>query len=264
MQLFNLYLAVWLLLSVSSSQNSPLILYDATKQGTPDTQNFGYLTSPVLRADAKQSFSDGATILDTTQVKSESAGYFSKNNFLPNLTRSSGFSLDFTVQILAENHEGSDKNGDGKGDRAGFSVILLGNDRKGIEVGFWTDRIWVQDDGKNLFLQAEGVNFDTTKQLNPYTLLIQGESYTLTNGQTKLLSGKLRDYSQFGYPYNQANFVFLGDNTGSAQAKIKLSKVNLNLMGEAANTRPTAETVNNDLLQKFLAVIRSIFAPFTF
>jgi len=53
--------------------------------------------------------------------------------------------LSFTVQVVEEYHADSDKDGDGVGDRAGFSVIALSSDAQGIEVGFWKDQIWAQE-----------------------------------------------------------------------------------------------------------------------
>lgn len=41
-------------------------------------------------------------------------------------------------------------------ERAGFSVILLGADRRGIELGFWRDQVFAQAD-QPLFTRGENV-----------------------------------------------------------------------------------------------------------
>ncbi|MDQ4076381.1 MAG: hypothetical protein M3220_09070, partial [Chloroflexota bacterium] len=209
-----------------------VVLYDGALGGTPDRQGFLYLTQP-LRAEATQSFEDGVTTLDTTVVREEMVGYFSRSTLMPTLDRMRGYTVSFTVQVASEDHAGSDKDGDGVGDRAGFSVIVLGEDLKGIELGFWEDEIWAQADGINppgneIFTHAEGVAFDTTSDLLPYELTIRGDVYTLAMDSQVLLSGPLRDYTAFTGPidpYETPNFLFLGDDTSSAQALIRLSYV---------------------------------------
>lgn len=225
---------------------APLVLYDGALNTTPDNQGFSYLTNPLARPSARQSVEKGVTTLDTTPAKSDSAGYFARQ--VSNLNRTAGYTVSFTVQIVAEDHAGSDKNGDGVGDRAGFSTIVLSSDNKGVEISFWTDKIWVQDDGARLFIQAEGKNFNTTSGLIRYDLTIRGEGYSLQANGNQLLRGALRDYSSFGWPYNVANFFFLGDDTSSASAKFKLAAASLNTEVQTAPTpNPVAQiapTVN--------------------
>src|SRR5436309_1393949 len=96
-----------------------IILYDAALGGTPDTQGrLAYRASP--DAAATQTFADGVTTLDTTARQADSAGYFADPRAIPALDRAAGYALSFTVQLVAERHIDSDKNGDGVGDRAGF------------------------------------------------------------------------------------------------------------------------------------------------
>ncbi|MEP7134154.1 MAG: hypothetical protein ABI904_04395 [Chloroflexota bacterium] len=57
-----------------------------------------------------------------------------------------------------------------------------------------------------------------------------GDTYTLTANAIPLLTGPLRDYSAFtGFPdpYEAPNFLFLGDNTTSAQARVRLRFVSV-------------------------------------
>jgi hypothetical protein len=106
----------------------------------------------------------------------------------------------------------------------------LGNDFQGVELGFWTNQIWAQDDGKKLFTHAEGANFNTTSGLIPYELTILGDTYTLSANGKKILSNRLRNYSSFGWPYSVNNFLFLGDNTSSAGGLIRLASVQVSLL----------------------------------
>jgi hypothetical protein len=205
-------------------------LYDgAQNSGLPDTQGFNYLTNPIFGAAANQLFGGGLTTLDTRSKISDSAGYFAKSNLLPDFDRKKGYTVRFKVQVVSENHEGSDKNKDGVADRAGFSIIVLSNDFQGVELGFWTNQVWAQDDGKKLFTHAEGVNFNTTS-LIPYELTILGDSYSLSANGKKILSNRLRNYSKFGWPYNINNFLFMGDDTTSAGGLIRLASVQISLL----------------------------------
>lgn len=136
------------------------------------------------------------------------------------------------MQLLEEFHGDSDKNGDGVGDRAGFSVLVLSDDTLGIELGFWPDQVWAQEDGAaeppagTLFTRAEHAGFDAASTLVACTLAVRGDSYALSSGGEPILRGWPRDYGAFEgpvNPYRTPNLVFLGDDTGSARAKIKLA-----------------------------------------
>ena len=68
---------------------------------------------------------------------------------------------------------------------------------------------------------AEGVLVDTASMTNRYELLVHQTCYTLRVNGTVRLEGRLRDYSAFVGPidpYETANMIFLGDDTGSASA----------------------------------------------
>jgi hypothetical protein len=218
----------------SPTSPAEVVLYDAALGGTPDTQGkIRYRTSP--SPSTTQTFVDGATVLDSTAQKRDAAGYVAEPALGLILDRDAGYVLTFAVQVIDEDHDGSDKDGDGVGDRAGFSVLLLSSDTRGIELGFWPDRIWVQEDGSAeppegaLFTQAEGAAFDTTRLVS-YALDITGETYRLSSGNTAILSGRLRDYTAFEgpvNPYRTPNFIFLGDDTTSAQARVRLTSISL-------------------------------------
>jgi hypothetical protein len=235
-----------------AATGATLVLYDGALGTTPDKQGFQYQAingeNPFLPAAATQAFANAATTLDTTPQKRDLAGYAATNttSALPVLNRGVGYSVSFTVQIQQENHAGSDKNGDGLDDRAGFSITVISSDKKGIELGFWPDKIWAQQDGAaappsgTLFTHAEEAVFNTTADLISYTLTIAGDSYRLVGAAGTLLSGRVRDYTAFVppppfdtdpkyNPYRTPNLIVLSDNSTSASAKTRLSYVGFKL-----------------------------------
>jgi hypothetical protein len=217
-----------------------ITLYDATLGGTPDTQGkLAFRASP--DALATQAFAEGCTILDSIASQPDAAGYFADPRTIPALDRAAGYALSFSVQLVSEYHADSDKNDDGLGDRAGFSVIVLSSDAKGIELGFWEDQIWAQEQDAaeppagTLFTHAESARFDTTGRMITYMLAVRDDSYELSSDGGTILRGQLRDYSAFEgpvNPYRTPNFIFLGDDTGSARAKIRLAYVALTVKDE--------------------------------
>jgi hypothetical protein len=164
-------------------------------------------------------FSNSLTTLDTMAANSIYAGYFGSDS-VPELDRTRGYTLHFTVQIDSESHANNN--------RAGFSAIVLSSDVRGIELGFWQDEVWAQHDDNTgaLFTHGEGAAFDTTTGLIAYKLAILSDTYSLSANNTPVLSGALRDYSNFVGPidpYETPNLIFLGDDTTSAQAQIQLA-----------------------------------------
>lgn len=186
---------------------SAVTLYDGSAGNLPSNQGLQYLTNPLFGASATQQQLGNGVRLDTTAATSDQAGYFGFHPATPVMDRTVGFTVSFDVRLISESHANNN--------RAGLSVIALGSDNKGVEIGFWTDKVWTQSDSP-LFEQAEGAAFDTTAALLRYDLTISGSSYSLMQGSTTLLSGAVRDYSTFGSPYTQQNFVFVGDDTSSA------------------------------------------------
>lgn len=219
-----------------SAAIAPAVLYDGALGTLPDAQGFTFLAFPSV----SPTISGDATVLNTSGTKSIYAGYFSKPTPQLVLDRVIGYTVSFTVQVELEDHAGSDKNSDGIEDRAGFSLIVLSSDKRGIELGFWKDRIWAQEDGTTeppLFTQAEGAAFDTQSARRPYALAVQGNTYTLSSNGAPILSGNLRDYSAatgFPNPYSTPNLIFLGDDTTSASAKIQLAYMAAGPLGSTA------------------------------
>ena len=202
--------------------NSPIQLYDNTLGNLPNAQQWQFITSP--GAQATQIYSNGLTMLDTYTQVTDSAGYFVAPTQPITLDRSQGFALNFSVNILAETHNNAN--------RAGFSVIVIANDGKGIELGFWSNSVWAQGDGINpsttpLFNRAESATFNTSAPVT-YQLGIISNTYALVANGTTILSGPIRDYSAFnGFPdpYEQPNLIFIGDDTTSARATVTLGNI---------------------------------------
>ncbi len=231
---------------VSANANAPqaglpiattTVLYDGSivPASLPDTQGLKYgalnsMNPPLFTAQATQTLSGTTTILDSTAVQNDYAGYGGDKTAVPKLPspldRTTGYRLDFTVKIFSESHASND--------RAGFSVLLISQDLKGIELGFWTGNIWAQN--SNFTHGSEDASFNTTSGLISYSLSILGDNYALYSGTTLILAGALRDYSgnprpplvppQY-WPYTTPSFIFLGDDTTSASAKIALSVVSI-------------------------------------
>ncbi len=218
------YLVPTLILVLCSSAECGLVtLYSGT--GLPANEAWlSYGNDALLSGgSATQNSVAGGVELQTNLAVS--AGYsnylpvFSlKNNAFPALSRTDGFALDFRLQVQSENHTSAD--------RAGFSVILLDQDHLGIELGFWENEIWAQSDNP-LFTHAESAAVSTTSA-HDYRLEILGSGYTLFQSGTQVLAGSLRNYEAFSGPvdpYELPRFLYLGDNTSSAEASIVLGAV---------------------------------------
>lgn len=251
---------------VSAAAGIDLYTFDSSQPETPDayTGNGGtpWLSFVETGIGASQTIetADGATQLNTTAPTVPYAGYSNYTNDgsglvnanFPTLDAEAGYTLSFTAKLDLENHNDpqAQKNFDGVADRAGFSVLLVSDDpTKAIELGFWEDRIFAQEDGSNqddpaaepnnnllgsetaqLFTQAEAVAFNTVAALTEYDLTVQGNYYTLHANGTEILSGELRDYTAFDGPINPyvvPNGVFLGDDTPSANAQVDIAAVSI-------------------------------------
>jgi hypothetical protein len=208
-----------------ASDGKTLVLYDAASGDIPSTSVMSFTDFPP--GVALPTFSDGATIVDTTISGADTyagwiAGEVTTPGF-PILDSTAGVHVNFTVQVDSEAHTNND--------RAGFSIIILDKAAKGIELSFWENKIWVKSDEATggLFKHGEGIAFGTNA-LTEYQVTFTGDTYTLTANAQPLLTGPLRDYSAFaGFPdpYQTPNFLFLGDNTTSARARVRLRFVSI-------------------------------------
>jgi len=203
-----------------------LILYDAASGIIPPSGTMNFADFPPGAAPPK--FENRATLLDTTATGNNTyAGWVSTGTTIPGfpiLDRTAGFQVNFIVQVESESH--ANKN------RAGLSVIILSDDAKGIELAFWENEIHAQNDDATggLFKHGEATTFTTTIGLINYQVSIINDTYTLTANSVVILKGPIRDYSNFsGFPdpYETPNFLFLGDDTTSAQASMRLAYVSV-------------------------------------
>ena len=229
------FVATFIFSSMSSlvgawSTSGDIVYYDGTLGGLPDEQDMVFETVGIPFSQVTQVYSNGATTLDSTANILDYAGYSITPTLVPVLDHFSGFQLNFTAQVLSETHAVEN--------RAGFSVILIGSNLQGIELGFWEGRVSAQEGGTtDLFTFAESVNFDTTSELTDYSVEIIGNSYVLSAGGVNLMQGFVRDYTAWvppigapGDPYEQPDFVYLGDNSSQGKASVRISHVEL-LMG---------------------------------
>lgn len=189
---------------------SAQILFDGAN-GLPASQGWSYISIGGIQTPTN----GNSVLLDTSQNNSYQAGY---SRFLGRLNRTNGFTLRFTSQLIAEAHANNN--------RAGFSVIVLADDKRGIELAFWTNTIFAQSDSP-LFTHAEEASFSTTTMVN-YALNFHPTNYILSANGTNILTGPIRDYTAFsGFPnpYSSTNFLFFGDDTTSAGGTLVLRQV---------------------------------------
>ncbi|MDG1890440.1 MAG: hypothetical protein P8L18_03935 [Verrucomicrobiota bacterium] len=221
-----LNLAIIILCFSSKAATGDVIsLYDSSSASIPTAQGWIYLTDPLFLPEAQMALVEQGTELNSLPNMTDKAGFFSSMPPLPAyhpglsnpLDRMEGFELVFDIQLLEETHI--------REDRAGFSVIVVSDDLQGIEIGFWKDAAWGQE---RKFSQAEKGRYPEAVQIKETTrfqLRVQSNRYYLSVNQTPLVSGPLRDYSGFGIPYNIPNFLFLGDDTTSAAARVIIHRV---------------------------------------
>ena len=201
-------------------------LYDATLDKTPQQSPWtwglvgtGGIVTPPMGA--------GKVTMDTTLDPSGQIGWLNVSPIAIN--PSSRPVVTFDLRTVSESHFSFD--------RAGLSVIVIGADKKGIELSFWVDRVWVQNDNP-IFTHGEEAYVDTKAfgtgkaGLRRYTLSFSGPFYRLSVDGQQVLSGVRRDYSAFnGFPdpYEIPNVLWVGDDTHSAQAKFEFSWFSVNI-----------------------------------
>jgi hypothetical protein len=188
--------------------------------GAPEGQpRWHYLTKPLIGSKAVRTRVDEGWRLDTTGETKDSAGFFSLRlpfpggiMSRPKIDRRTGFSVHFRLAVLSENHV--------RRERAGISLIVISDDLKGVELGFWNNEIWAQLDDP-LFTHGEGAAFETAPAVE-YELRLIGDRYELNASGRRILEGPLKNYSSFGFPYDRRSFLFYGDDTGTAAADMEL------------------------------------------
>jgi len=229
-----------LLLVASAGFAQSFTLYNGVSGVTPDDASWGWNYLSTGGAAGKTA-GGGATTLDSTASDGISAGFSTVTSARSTpfaLNSAAGYTVGFDLQVNLEDHSnaGADKNADGLADRSGVSVIVQGSDHKGVELAFWQDEIWTQQDAP-LFThspvteRAQGAGL--TSLMTHYNLTVLGSTYSLTNGSgTVLLTGNLHDYFGNGgpaLPYASPNFLFIGDDTTSARGSVSIAKVGVSL-----------------------------------
>lgn len=207
-------LAALLSLTMHWSAGRAQILYDAQPGTLPAEQGWSYAALP---GTARQTHTGSATRLDTLMSLSEAAGYALRP--APPLDRRTGFNLVLRFHLLEARST--------RPERAGFSVIVLDAERRGIELGFGAGDVFAQHD-QPLFTRGESAGFPLSNGPVEAVLSLRGDHYTLFLNRSPLLTGPVRDYTAFsGFPdvYETPNFLFLGDNTTSAAALVDLEHV---------------------------------------
>ena len=215
------------------------VLYQSNGLTAPQQQGFlQYFSDDFQNYTA---VTPAGTTLDTSSGNAIRAGYSSHspvtpgplvNAAFPTLDRSAGFDVQMDLRLIAQVNDGT--NGP---DRAGLSVIVLGSDARGVELGFRGNQIFAQNDGSGgttLFTQGESTVYDTTAGVTRYDLSLAGNNYTLSANGLPLLTGPVRDYSASpnppfpaANPYTLSSFLFLGDDTTSARASSELSRLSI-------------------------------------
>ncbi len=238
---------------------TPLTLYDGSsteggRQLPAQQGNLQYgaqtlcFSNPPVQAKQQYDEQRKLTVLDTSGERCDAAGYGTALPAEQSLSRTAGFTLTFTIAIETEEHTNAN--------RAGWSVLLLGDDAKGIELAFWKDQVWAQEGNARPFTHAETALLDTTT-LREYELSIVGDVYVLKTGGSSVLGGAVRDYSDFQVPpgipnpYRTPNFIFFGDNSSSALGTTAFAKAAIT-RGVGSPATPTPPTTTET----------SIFLPY--
>jgi hypothetical protein len=190
-------------------------LYNAFLGTPPQSQGWTFIPE----GSYTEQITNNSVLLDTTLTNTTEAGWGQVTT--EDLNRTNGFSLLFTAMLNAETHTSTN--------RAGFSLIVLGDDTNGIELAFWTNKVFAQSDSP-LFTQAESGSFTTSGSFVNYTLTMLATNYILLANGAPILTGPVRNYTAFsGFPdpYTTADFIFFGDDTTSAGASVQVQGMTL-------------------------------------
>src|SRR5262249_49948028 len=108
------------------------ILYDGSLGTAPAAQ--GWTTGGL--PGASQTVAGGTVTLSTMLASSIYYGYSRTDQIFDS---SLGVQVSFTSKMLSESHASND--------RAGFALIMLDTAHRGVELDFWTDRVFALDVG---------------------------------------------------------------------------------------------------------------------
>lgn len=204
-----------------------LILYDGTVETLPTDQHWFYGESAT--GAGITNMVGTSALLDTSASNAGRAGWGYTDTFfnpLP-LEAATGFTLTFDLQLLQQTS--------GSNDRAGLDLLVITSDpTKAIELGFWSDRIFALNNDVPAFTHGQNSAPIDTTILHHYVLSVSGDSFTLYDGTTPILTDLLRDYSASPVTlptplgdipvYQVPNSIFLGDDTASAGGSFMLSR----------------------------------------
>lgn len=220
--------AVAIKTTILTQDTATVVFYDGSLGTLPEAQHLFY---GEFLAGPTQTLAPGGVIFNTLISplgQAHMAGFAADPALLPRLDRTPGYTVTLALQVLNETHSSPD--------RAGFSLLVLSDDAngaetvKGLELAFWQDEIWAQNDATQggYFTHGEGVSFNTTTAVVRYDLFIITDTYRLSTDGQPILSGPIRDYTGFEGaldPYETPNVVAFGDNTTSAGARVQFNYV---------------------------------------
>jgi hypothetical protein len=189
---------------------SATVLYEASaSKALPNSSKWAwfYLSWPP-KAKVTGPGSAGYITLDTTASRAIQAGF--GKQLTTKLSRTAGYTATWRLRLVNESHTGDKQ-------RAGLSVFVLGDDHHGVEIAYWNDRVFAYNDDKG-FTPAESAQFDTRAKMRTYRLAVHGDRYILSVDGATRLSGQLRNYSWFGFPYNRPNSIWYGDDSKRGQS----------------------------------------------
>lgn len=159
---FRLWLLAALILPAPASGQ---VLFNGQLGTLPAAQGWSYAALPGL---AQQKQTGTAVRLITTAANVENTGY-ARVATTP-LRLDDGFGVAVRFQLAAETHS--------RAERAGCSLIALSSDKRGLELGFWTNLVFAQAD-QPLFTHAEDAAFDFAAGPADLILSFRGTNYTL-------------------------------------------------------------------------------------
>lgn len=230
------------------AQAQPIVLYDGTSNVTPNDAMFGwtYANLPLGSALVTAPSGNGFTRVNTNVDYGVYAGYGMVAPVA--LDPTAGFRVRFDMRVVNEDHGSAtadhDSPPDGQADRAGLSVIIIDNTLRGVEIGFWNDRIFAQQETPLFTYHGEDHMMDTTAagtgmaNLTRYDVRFDATDYFVSVNGTEVLSGAKKDYTSFVGPldpYETPDFLFFGDDTTSARGTFDISYAELEVVPEPAS-----------------------------
>jgi len=222
-----------LLMAATTARAASTTLYSAAS-GLPSTQGWVTLGAGVPGSSGTQALAGGVLTQDSTPAGLATYGNFKTSPLT--LDTATGFTLDFSLKVLSESHHAD-------GQRAGFSLLFIGNDpKKSLELAFWTDKIWAYGLSGLSFTNSNQTAFDTQSTLTSYSLKVTNHQFSLFSGGSTLLSGALADYTPYAAVappatsvYAQSNLLFFGDDSTRAAAQVQIGQITLTPVPEPSS-----------------------------